>query len=413
MSKPDIFEINRNRDQGIRYISLVAGDDQDGIFYYEKENAIAVMALFEPAPGWNEAMGNAVEELMEAGYPAGTLMSFFQFGIPDIGETIRHYKVGRIGTVGDESVTLAKLAVENRADYLETGTKRRLLRSSTAKILHPLCVWTLKIPVKTKKPLDGSEEDHRKFLKECEEFKRLYGHCLTQLKTAGFNLSVAGRSQAMAVLRRIFDMDGKWDDGIDEELPLNMQLFPPGSTVDWNVFRNGMLMFKGFSHERKNQNVGILTVDRYPNEENRWHMSRMIDLLGHPGGSGPQPGMPYILQTSIHFPNQDKKKNQSRCGSGCNRTCRPSSGCIEVFSASAPPSGRFPHDTGRADKRRSACRSMYHFFFIQPFAARITRRTGQNGLLFPQQWIRDAAGAAVACGQLFQFTADECFARKY
>lgn len=311
MSKPDIFEINRNRDQGIRYISLVAGDDQDGIFYYEKENAIAVMALFEPAPGWNEAMGNAVEELMEAGYPAGTLMSFFQFGIPDIGETIRHYKVGRIGTVGDESVTLAKLAVENRADYLETGTKRRLLRSSTAKILHPLCVWTLKIPVKTKKPLDGSEEDHRKFLKECEEFKRLYGHCLTQLKTAGFNLSVAGRSQAMAVLRRIFDMDGKWDDGIDEELPLNMQLFPPGSTVDWNVFRNGMLMFKGFSHEGKNQNVGILTVDRYPNEENRWHMSRMIDLLGHPGGSGPQPGMPYILQTSIHFPNQDKKRTKA------------------------------------------------------------------------------------------------------
>ncbi|MGP8852791.1 hypothetical protein ACT01M_25580, partial [Enterobacter asburiae] len=75
------------------------------------------------------------------------------------------------------------------------------------------------------------------------------------------------------------------------------------------MFRQGMLLCKGFSHDGKNQNVGILTIDRYPTQEKPWHMSRMIDLIGHPGGSGPQPGMPYMFQTTIHFPNQDKKRS--------------------------------------------------------------------------------------------------------
>ena len=64
MSKPDIFEINRNRDGGRQFVSLIAGDDADGIFYYENENAIATMGLFDPLPGWNAEMGNSFDELL-------------------------------------------------------------------------------------------------------------------------------------------------------------------------------------------------------------------------------------------------------------------------------------------------------------------------------------------------------------
>ncbi|MGN6879499.1 TraC family protein [Neisseria sp. P0020.S005] len=310
MSKPDIFEINRNRDGGRQFVSLIAGDDADGIFYYENENAIATMGLFDPLPGWNAEMGNSFDELLEIQYPAGTLMSFHNFGIPDIDEVTGRYEAERLGAYGDESVALAKEAVVGRAEYLRKGTKRKLLHASDAKILQPVCTWTLKIPLKTKHPLDGSEEDYRKFMKECEEFKRLYSQCLSQLRSAGLNIRLADRSEAMAILRRPFDMDGKWDGGIDEEMPLNVQLFPPGTSVDWGVFRQGILLCKGFSHDGKNQNVGILTIDRYPTQEKPWHMSRMIDLIGHPSGSGPQPGMPYMFQTTIHFPNQDKKRTK-------------------------------------------------------------------------------------------------------
>lgn len=308
MSKPDIFEINRNRDSGLQFVSLIAGDDKDGIFYYEKENAIATMGLFEPVPGWNEGMDNAFEELLEVQYPSGTLMSFYNFGIPDVDDITGRYEKERIGVSGDESVVLAKAAVSDRAEYLRRGTRRNLLRSGNVKILQPLCVWTLKIPLKTKRPFDGPESEHQKFLKECEDFKRLRSQCLSQLQTAGLNVRLADRAEALAIMRLVFDMDGKWDGGIDEEMPLNMQLFPPGSAVDWNVFRRGMMLFKGFSQEGKNQNVGILTIDRYPTKENPWEFADIIDLLGHPNGSGPQPGMPYMLQTTVHFPNQDKKR---------------------------------------------------------------------------------------------------------
>ena len=45
----NIFQKNEQRDVGWQYISLTAGNDEDGIFYCEADNAIGSACLFPPA----------------------------------------------------------------------------------------------------------------------------------------------------------------------------------------------------------------------------------------------------------------------------------------------------------------------------------------------------------------------------
>ena len=306
----DIFNRQQGRDMGTQFVSLQAGEDDTGIFYYETENAIASVCLYKPVTGWSSAMGDAVTTLLGSDYPGGTLMQFQQWGIPNLEQTVSEYLDARDGVTGDESVIIAREAAIKRADYLRSGTTRRLLPTTDTTLTDSLCAWTLKIPLKFKNPLSPGNE--RKFKEACDHFLSIRQQCLTQLEVAGIRARVAGRGETMALLRRYFNMYGRWDAGVCEDEALNEQLFPVGSSVDWESRQKSTLLCKNFDAEDSHQHVGILTIDRFPDESRPWHMSQMGELLGDPSGSGPQPGMPYMLSTTIHFPNQDAKRSKFR-----------------------------------------------------------------------------------------------------
>lgn len=312
----DIFRQNRQRDGGQQFVTLSAANDEDGLFYFEADNAIGTACLFAPMAGWDDKTGGALATMMDTPLPGGTMMQFINIGSPYVDPTLDQYLQARDGVSGDESVQTAQYAVLNRARFLRQGTRHKLIHSSNTRILESMCVFTLKVPLKVNAPFAGSTAEQKAFQAECAEFIKLRTAILAQLTVAGINAEIMRCGQLMGLLRRYFSMYESWDTGVDDDTPLNAQLFPPGSRGNWDSARHDLLHFSGFSYSGERQYAGLLVMDRYPGSDQPHHFSRMIRMLGNPPGNGPQIGMPYALTTTIHFPEQAAKAGALRGSQG-------------------------------------------------------------------------------------------------
>lgn len=312
----NIFQSNEQRDVGWQYVSLTAGNDDDGIFYCEADNAIGSACLFPPLAGWDDKTPDAASVLLNEPYPGGTIMQFIHFGSPYIRPITETYAQARFGIFGDAAVQTAQYGVRERAAFIERGSRHRLVPTTETRILESYCLWTFKIPLKTQNPFSGSPKETDAFRKECDEFLKLRSRVLSQLTVMGIKANILSTPALMGVLRRYFAVYEDWDTGVEEETPLNEQLFPVGSRMNWDNRRHDLLHCSGFSYSHERQYIGLLAIDRYPGSEKPFHFARMIELLGNPPGDGPQIGMPYALSTTIHFPEQQTKAAKVRTMQG-------------------------------------------------------------------------------------------------
>lgn len=304
----DIFKIFQNRDRGTQFISLKASLDEMKIHYYEKENAIACIGTFVPSPGWSKALGNAWNDVLKVDYPAGAFLQVINLNHPYIEDKLEGFEHARRSTTGGKAVQRAVANAFKRTGFLRKGVHNKLISVSDARIHQSLCIFTLKVPLKTKSPLTATGRSAEKFDEECQKFVSLYRMVSSQLKTGGLHIDFLDRHKSMAVLRRWFNVYGPWDTELNDGEYLNEQLFPPGSCVNWHEKNSMFVKTEGFGDMTEKQYAGILSIGRYPGKKHRWHMSYMNDLLGHPDGGRPQPGIPFALATSIHYPNQETKK---------------------------------------------------------------------------------------------------------
>ena len=312
----NIFQKNEQRDVGWQYISLTAGNDEDGIFYCEVDNAIGSACLFPSLAGWDDKTPDAAAVLLNEPYPGGTLMQFIHFGSPHIRPVTETYARARFGVSGDTAVQTVQYGVRERAAFIERGSRHRLVPTTETRILEGYCLWPFKIPLKTQNPFSGSPKETEAFRKECDEFLKLRTRALSQLTVMGIQADILPTPSLMGVLRRYFSVYEEWDTGVEEETPLNEQLFPVGSHMNWDSRRYDLLHCSGFSYSHERQYIGLLAIDRYPGSEKPFHFSRMIELLGNPPGDGPQIGMPYALCTTLHFPEQQAKAAKVRANQG-------------------------------------------------------------------------------------------------
>ena len=103
-----IFEKNAARDLGWEYISLSTGNDDEGIFYCEKDNAIGSACMFAPLAGWDDKTPGAAATLLNEAYPGGTIMQFVQFASPYLEPVLGAYLAPRDGISGDSAVQTAR-----------------------------------------------------------------------------------------------------------------------------------------------------------------------------------------------------------------------------------------------------------------------------------------------------------------
>ncbi|HRL33690.1 MAG TPA: hypothetical protein PLK27_02675, partial [Neisseria sp.] len=133
---------------------------------------------------------------------------------------------------------------KERADFLRLGTRHQLIRDNDSTLLNPLCVWFIKIPIKTSNPF-ASNAAFAKFKKELGHFIQLRDSCLSQLGVAGIHPSLLDRGGMLSLLRRWLDMFGQWDNHVDDDIPLNEQLCPAASQANWDKMFCKYLSFKG------------------------------------------------------------------------------------------------------------------------------------------------------------------------
>lgn len=307
-----IFEKNAARDLGWEYISLSTGNDDEGIFYCEKDNAIGSVCMFSPLAGWDDKTPGAAATLLNEAYPGGTVMQFVQFASPYLDPVLGSYLAPRDGVSGDSAVQTARHGVGRRAEFLALGARHKLTASSNTRMLDSYCLWTFKVPLKVQNPFTGSEKEISAFRRECDAFVKLRDTAVSQLEVMGIKAEMLSTSALMGILRRYFAVYEPWDLDVEETRPLNEQLFPVGSRMNWDNRRHDLIHFSGFSHTDERQYVGMLVTDRYPGQEQPFHFGRMIELLGNPPGNGPQIPMPYALCTTIHFPEQGVKAAKVR-----------------------------------------------------------------------------------------------------
>lgn len=307
----NIFSQNRKRDMAIQFVDILTSNE-DGLFYHEADNSISSACIFAPLAGWSNHTINALSTILDSTVPAGTIMQFINMGSPYIDRTLTDYVSSRKGVIGDDSVKTAQYAVKDRASYIQKGARNKLISSSNVRVLESLCIWTIKVPLKTKNPFNGNEKTDKSFFSESSEFLDLRTQILAQMKVAGIDATVMDSSQLIALYRHYFAMYDRWDFNLDENTLLNEQIFPPGSKISWDKQGQNTVHMSGFSESGENLNAGMLVIDRYPGKDHPHHFSQMIKMLGNPQGDGPQIGMPYTLTTTIHFPEQAEKTTKIR-----------------------------------------------------------------------------------------------------
>lgn len=312
-----LFYQAQHRDRASQFISITAGDD-DGVFFCEKDNAIASCCAFSPLTGISLQNVEALQTALNLNMPAGTIMQFIQMGSPVVDNVLSNYVYHRQKVSGSlnanidhSAIAAAQYAVRNRADFLRSRTRQAFNTGVPTVLTQTHCFWTIKVPLKKAyNPLNTKDFDT-----EISEFLALRMQILSQFSVAGIHAEPMKNEAVLALLRKYFKIYDPWDTDYNDQELINQQILPPGARLSWGQKGFNRIHCSGISDSGERQNVGMLVINRYPGRSAKktFHIGVMLDLLGDPTGNAPsQFGCPYCLTTTIHIPDQAKKMGAYR-----------------------------------------------------------------------------------------------------
>lgn len=318
MKKINIFQRKQEQDRLDQFVTHSAFDDDLKYMYHEADNAISSLLLFKPVSGMKGDTLNAIENMLGISMPAGTMLSFTNFGSPYINTEIdRYLGMRRQVEERNETIRAAKRFVEKRAAFMMQGNRKNLIPTNDVRLSSSIGYLTLKVPLKTKNPMSSFSADTAvEYQKEVRNFIDLRDKIISMSKVFGLHLQPATAEETKAAIKRYFNPFGQWENQLDETLPINQQLLPPGASMSWDKIRDEDIHFSGFSETGENNYAGILTIDRYPQGKDGFGFWRMSEMLGDLSGNGIQIGLPYALTTTIHYPDQGTKIAALRTAQG-------------------------------------------------------------------------------------------------
>ncbi|MBQ9259831.1 MAG: TraC family protein [Neisseriaceae bacterium] len=315
-----LFGQFQNRDRAAPFLPIIVGDETNAVFYFEdstnhKDRAIASCCMFSPLSGIDGKSVSAITTMFNTELPPGTIMQFIQMGNPVLDAQLSRYTNCRndsvfanLPNIDHSAISAAQYAVHNRADFLRSGSRTRLVPGLHTILTESLCFFTLRVPVKSE-AFRGSNADDRKFFAEVDEFVKLRSQLLSQLEVAGISAKIMFHEEVLALYRKYFKIYENWDNYYNPDEILAEQIFPVASSLKWGAGqKHHTIHCKGFTSSGERQNIAMLALDKYPGPGKDFSIYRMLELLGNLSGQGVQFGLPYCLATTIHFPDQEKKR---------------------------------------------------------------------------------------------------------
>lgn len=242
-----------------------------------------------PLIGADDGTVDQLRGVLSAGYPAHTIIQVSLVSTPDVDAAIEAYAMrglARVTTPEDHAMMDALRS--RRAEFLLAGKAAPLIQASGVLLNHQVLIVSIKIPTSFI-PRDTE-------LATAEEYATKLSGALDAI---GFHLHRMKPPEYLYYMRRIFHMHGDVFTTYDEERLLRDQILAPGDEIQ--VQRDHI--------ELGETNVAVLSVKQYPKTAT---IASMAHLTGDELGNHNQITTPWIMTTTMHYPDQRTASGEVR-----------------------------------------------------------------------------------------------------
>jgi|TARA_R110002060_G_scaffold9059_2_gene13538 conjugal transfer ATP-binding protein TraC len=254
----------------------------------EKNSAIGAMWLCHPLSGIAEDTTRLLESALNSDFPDETMISFQIVSSTLVDPLIQYYYLSRKKVIFDESnpekAELVNQLTESRIDLMRKGAIEPIDTESGIKLKDKYLIITAKFPV----ALSPKEEDYQKMNVHCISLEQAFD-------SIGLYPQRQNHHDYLQITRSILNPGKHPSTDYDEYTELNDQIFTYEDDI--KVDRDVVAVNEHF--------VKSLSVQRYPKQT---ALPIMGLLLGDPKGSQNQIACPFLLTTTLYFPNSHGKR---------------------------------------------------------------------------------------------------------
>ena len=275
-----------------KHIPVRVMDPDSKIFHLQseaEENRLGVCFLSFPLIGADDGTIERLKAVLTTPVPAGTMIQFGLFTVPDIHAQVGMYKSGKVNAKG-----VLRALVDNRVKMFEDGVSTPIRGMNNVLLSRQQVVFSITVPC---------DEEPTSF--QLESMKDIAEKMKEGMVSVGLHLSQLDREGYLALLRRFFRLLSNDDYHVDDYAPLREQVFGPSDNVDFE--KKDIISFQ--EGEDDQYFSKIVSVKHFPRKAS---IGLMNMLIGDPLGSPNQIADPYWMVTTIYYPDQDAKATAIR-----------------------------------------------------------------------------------------------------
>jgi len=283
--------LERDRPQSL--FPPLAYNAKSGLIYLDEG---AVGACFD-APlmtGGDDVTAMRLETALSVRMPKGAFVQISLLSTRDIENILEQYQEARHvikkkGLSKNQEAVLLKL-VYQRVQLFRNSLDKDLIDGSGIRANYPMLLFSIKFPAPSDVLSETFPQD------KLDELSETVHKVVESAKSAGLKLYQLDAQQYTAHLRRILHPFKPMERWYDEERLIRDQVLSPEDDVE--IFKDGFRIGDTF--------VSLLSIQHLPK---RLSLLRLAHIAGDPHGTDNQISVPYMITTSIHYPDQVSKRN--------------------------------------------------------------------------------------------------------
>lgn len=270
------------RRSSVRDLMVPLACSDDGIILTEDCHLGSVFVA-PPMSGADDGVISRIEGIFNSDMPPGTVIQFSFMSSPDIEEIVGAYEGSRLhAKVENETPENLQRMVARRTDLFRKGLKVAPIRGFDCLVSRTQLIISVKFPIKAPRYTED----------EIFEVRERIGQIAEGLRTAGIQVEQLRARGYVMLMRRLLDMKA---DKIPENFSENKQL------KDQIVGAGDYLQTTGDRVLLNGNDIRVMSVKIRPEYTS---LAAFAHLVGDPAGGSSQFNVPFMLTTTIHFPDR-------------------------------------------------------------------------------------------------------------
>ena len=244
--------------------------------------------------GGDDITAMRLETALSAQLPKGSFVQVSLLSTRDIDPIVDRYLAARHeikekGLSNEQDEMLLRL-VDERISMFRDALDKDLIKGSGIRVNHPILIFSIKFPA----PPDVLSEQFPQ--EKLNEMAELVHKVVEAAKSAGLDLYPLNAQEYTTYLRRILHPYSPLERWYDDDRLIRDQIL--NSEDDIEVFKEGFRIGETY--------ISVLSVQHLPK---KLSLLRLAHISGDPTGLDNQISVPYMVSTTIYYPDQVKTRN--------------------------------------------------------------------------------------------------------